>query len=1420
MVLNISLKYFKDIEKAQAELPAEALVPPFDIERLRTKGLLARAGGWLFEHPDWWLAFFRAVWPRARFGRLVLLTRDADVREVLERQADFETPYGPEMTEFAGGTNFILGMTDGEDYRRLKSIVLTAFPPEEVEERVRPIAARRARQIVEGAGAELNAARDLFGIVSSTICREYYGLAVADKGEFADWGLALSALFFGDPKASRATRELAIAAARSMRATIDRSIDAVLKGGTLQERPLDRLVAAMQEERITRGDVHAIMMGMVTGFGPTTLLGGCNCLDVVLSRPEIFEEISAAVAAGDSARLDKAIVESMRFKPIWISPWRYARRDQKIGGGRGRPYTIKGDTVVWPATRSAMFDRRAVENPQQFRPNRPDHQSLVFGHGIHKCIGAVLARVQTAECFRALFSRPGFRRAKGSRGRLSRLGPYPDRLMVEFDPPGQQAMVTAIVPVRAGVVREEVAARLDELGNPCSAEVRRRLEAARTIHFCSMSVVETGKDGNGHPRHHLLLEISGDGNRQAVLSAFDRALGDLVGPIITSCSADPMGDTLVSFLDSHARDVSPDFGSLSGLVFSGTPGHSVERILGEDRLAKTAMRIVEEMSARPGSDAATVLKEVRARLRNNPAFDWAFIPAPNALDDPPKGGWSALRRTLLAKPVFLTAGIAYALCWSLTYYLLFYPTAAWPHFLLRLGTAFMLTGLGIAMMLAFVLGFALAWLRRIEKASVPSSESISLERLEELQKREDRGVQNHMTAVSTLKPGIFRRFLLRFTFYVISIAATHLFRPGFLSSIGTIHFARWVCVPGTDKLVFFSNYGGSWESYLEDFITKASQGLTGVWSNTEGFPPTRFLFLDGARDGDRFKRWARTQQVPTNFWFSAYPHLSTTHIRKNALIRQGICSARLSEARDWINLFSSTERQPATKLGRLRRLLLPDAPPSEILEKGEIQSIVFGPMGRLSHARMLAFRIPASIDAARRRDWLEHVASRLSFGDAAPGRSAMIALFGPDGLRRLGLDGAGGEDALESFPLAFRQGMANPYRSRILDDTGPNDPTEWLWGADGNPVDVIVNCYAETAAILKSMVRELERASSQAEIPIVHSLDLTILRPEASGNDGEKGRARDQFGFVDGISQPVIRGSGREASGVVPSMHLLNPGEFLFGYRDEHGFYPPTPTVSRSADPDGILRAIDADGAISGEETPLHDFGRNGSFVVVRQLRQHVERFEEYCRAAADEVSRLTRHPVTPDWVGARIVGRWKDGTSLVRNPERPLGGAPDNHFTFGAEDPQGLRCPLGSHVRRSNPRASLNTDLDTQIRITKRHRILRVGRTYSAVDKEGAPEKGLLFMCVNGSIERQYEFIQQTWMASSNFHGLRDEKDPLMGNQTVDEVGDPVGRFAIPRWEGSIALQGMPSFVTTRGGGYFFLPSRSALRYMLSRLG
>ena len=216
-----------------------------------------------------------------------------------------------------------------------------------------------------------------------------------------------------------------------------------------------------------------------------------------------------------------------------------------------------------------------------------------------------------------------------------------------------------------------------------------------------------------------------------------------------------------------------------------------------------------------------------------------------------------------------------------------------------------------------------------------------------------------------------------------------MFRPGYLDTINTIHFARWVLLPGANRLMFFSNYGGSWESYLEDFIAKAASGLTGVWSNTEGYPRTRWLFLDGARDGDRFKRWARRQQVPTLFWYSAYPDLNTARIRINSQDqarhcgRHGKRGARLAEP---VRLHAAAGRRTQGRLPPTS--FRPGLTPVEHLETGEIQSIFFSAI-RFAGARGTCWpsRVPDGLPrrqaqgvARFRREpgqfWRQHAAER------------------------------------------------------------------------------------------------------------------------------------------------------------------------------------------------------------------------------------------------------------------------------------------------------------------------------------------------------------------------------------------------------------------------------------------------------------
>jgi Dyp-type peroxidase family len=235
--------------------------------------------------------------------------------------------------------------------------------------------------------------------------------------------------------------------------------------------------------------------------------------------------------------------------------------------------------------------------------------------------------------------------------------------------------------------------------------------------------------------------------------------------------------------------------------------------------------------------------------------------------------------------------------------------------------------------------------------------------------------------------------------------------------------------------------------------------------------------------------------------------------------------------------------------------------------------------------------------------------------------------------------------------------------------------------------------------------------------------------------------------------------------------------------------------------------------------TALRDFGRNGSFLAVRQILQDVEGFDAQAkRVVADmdrkaEVEKAIGEAITEDWAQAKMMGRRQEGQPLVdRNAPLSESAHPDNDFDFASDDPEGLRCPIGAHIRRANPRASLgNDDADSQS-IVNRHRILRRGRPYRYAAPSGREEQGLMFVAVCADLERQFEFVQQSWLNAPNFGDLRGEPDPVVGST---EGVYPVRGYTVPTAFGPICFSNLQSFVEIKGGGYFFLPSRSALRFL-----
>jgi hypothetical protein len=196
-------------------------------------------------------------------------------------------------------------------------------------------------------------------------------------------------------------------------------------------------------------------------------------------------------------------------------------------------------------------------------------------------------------------------------------------------------------------------------------------------------------------------------------------------------------------------------------------------------------------------------------------------------------------------------------------------------------------------------------LRRREKHDPEIAPPVDPDHEQKLSRLEDHDVTNQFTAMGSVKPGLLRRWTLVFLFWVLNWTTRHIYIRGHLSRVPTIHFARWVFVDQKRRLVFASNYDGSLESYMDDFINKVGWGLNLVFSNGVGYPTSNWLILDGCKDEQRFKGFLRRHQLPTEVWYKAYPGLTAFDLKRNTLIRQGLGNSAMSDAelRQWIALF-------------------------------------------------------------------------------------------------------------------------------------------------------------------------------------------------------------------------------------------------------------------------------------------------------------------------------------------------------------------------------------------------------------------------------------------------------------------------------------------------------------------------------------
>jgi Dyp-type peroxidase family len=482
------------------------------------------------------------------------------------------------------------------------------------------------------------------------------------------------------------------------------------------------------------------------------------------------------------------------------------------------------------------------------------------------------------------------------------------------------------------------------------------------------------------------------------------------------------------------------------------------------------------------------------------------------------------------------------------------------------------------------------------------------------------------------------------------------------------------------------------------------------------------------------------------------------------------------------------------------------------LDFEDIQAIIFTGHGRLRLARYVFMQVREREKVKR---WLGRMADEVKTGTKllgdkrhleeegpAPGRAVHVA-FTAQGLRALGLP----EEALETFPREFVQGMAHPDRSRVLGDTGMSAPAHWQFGGgggDGAPagqeVHLVLMLFTEddrrdgqdTSPYLEHQCSEGEAGVRGLKVVFIQDAHLSVRGGKAF---------KEAFGFSDGISQPNIEGySPPSTQGLT-----LKPGEVILGYENAYGQKPLSPTVPAGLDALGLLP----------EATPgLKDLGRNGSYMVVRKLWQDTKAFKTFLEKKGGGREGQAR-------LAARLVGRWPSGAPLSLCPEKDderLGEDRSRNNCFGyAQDPHGTLCPLGSHIRRANPRDGLIPgEPKTSLEVVARHQIIRRGRSYS--DDTGAydgMDQGLFFIALNANIQRQFEFIQHTWLNNPKFADQFEGKDPIVGDNPELEPGTGPGVMTLPGFPVSERVEGVTRFVQVQGGGYFFLPGVRALRFL-----
>jgi hypothetical protein len=383
------------------------------------------------------------------------------------------------------------------------------------------------------------------------------------------------------------------------------------------------------------------------------------------------------------------------------------------------------------------------------------------------------------------------------------------------------------------------------------------------IHFARIVILDDatlddisvyGLPRTNYPKYLALLgEI--DGPEEAFLEDLVRKAGEGLRRLFSFCEDYSASVDLLSWIKSH--DVK------SGATYVNWIGRTMQQVREEEALRKSLQAFVQQNNASLRSMPPREIRDALKKYSDNEMRAGAIVLSP---DQATPSSWQI------------------------------------GNFLNLIGVPLLV--LILSPLLLLFLPFFLLYLRHLEKTDAVIAPRVDPAHANTLASIEDHDVTNQFSAMGTLKPGVFRRLTILAVLQVIDYTAKHIFNRGRLGRVTTIHFARWVFLDDGRRVIFVSNYDGSLESYMDDFINKVAFGLNVVFSNGVGYPRTNWLLFGGAKDEQHFKDFLRRHQMPTQVWYNAYPGLTALDRRRNTLIREGLQNDSMTEeeTRAWLQL--------------------------------------------------------------------------------------------------------------------------------------------------------------------------------------------------------------------------------------------------------------------------------------------------------------------------------------------------------------------------------------------------------------------------------------------------------------------------------------------------------------------------------------